>query len=259
MPTFAQIKKLRELCPTIDMKRCKEALKEHGCDIDKAAEHLRGGGGEAAGAPAPAPTVPAPAATATSTEAPAEQDAAAVAPPVVPPPAEEHVEPAAVAAPPPAEPPLAEPPAEPPATSVEPAVAAAEPPTAEPAEAAAATAVRADGAEEEEAEEEAAAAALVLGSTAKALFDYDPQLAEELRVKEGELVNVLEKFDDGWWKVENADGGAGVVPASYLELLSGEGIELVRRRSTIEEAAVRAQRRLSEQGIAPTASGVSPM
>ena len=254
MPTFAQIKKLRELCPTIDMKRCKEALKEHGCDIDKAAEHLRGGGGEAAGAPAPAPTAPAPAAATTSTGAPAEQDAAAVAPPVVPPPAEEHVEPAAVAAPP-----LAEPPAEPPVTSVEPAVAAAEPPTAEPAEAAAATAVRADGAEEEEAEEEAAEPALVLGSTAKALFDYDPQLAEELRVKEGELVNVLEKFDDGWWKVENADGGAGVVPASYLELLSGEGIELVRRRSTIEEAAVRAQRRLSEQGIAPTASGVSPM
>ena len=39
--TFASIRKLRELCPTVDMKRCKEVLRAHGCDIEKAAEHLR--------------------------------------------------------------------------------------------------------------------------------------------------------------------------------------------------------------------------
>ena len=28
--TFASIRKLRELCPSVDMKRCKEVLRAHG-------------------------------------------------------------------------------------------------------------------------------------------------------------------------------------------------------------------------------------
>jgi translation elongation factor EF-Ts len=38
--TFAAIKQLRERCPFADMKLCKEALRDHGCDITLAAEAL---------------------------------------------------------------------------------------------------------------------------------------------------------------------------------------------------------------------------
>ena len=38
--TFAAIKQLRERCPFADMKMCKEALRDHGCDIALAAEAL---------------------------------------------------------------------------------------------------------------------------------------------------------------------------------------------------------------------------
>ena len=38
--TFAAIKQLREQCPFADMKMCKEALRDHGCDIAFAAKSL---------------------------------------------------------------------------------------------------------------------------------------------------------------------------------------------------------------------------
>ena len=40
--TFASIRKLRERCPTVDMRTCKEALRLHGSDIDLAAAFLQG-------------------------------------------------------------------------------------------------------------------------------------------------------------------------------------------------------------------------
>ena len=40
--TFAAIKQLREQCPFADMKLCKEALRDHGCDIALAAAALEG-------------------------------------------------------------------------------------------------------------------------------------------------------------------------------------------------------------------------
>jgi hypothetical protein len=56
------------------------------------------------------------------------------------------------------------------------------------------------------------------GETATALYDFDADGEDELSVKEGERLIVLEKDGDEWWKVRNEGGVEGVVPASYVEV-----------------------------------------
>lgn len=55
--------------------------------------------------------------------------------------------------------------------------------------------------------------------TAIAEFDFagEPDDAEQLPVKAGETVTVLEKFDDGWWRARNAQGREGIVPADFMK------------------------------------------
>ena len=54
--------------------------------------------------------------------------------------------------------------------------------------------------------------------TADALYDFDADGEDELSVKEGEHLVVLEMDGDEWWKCRNSHGAEGVVPASYLEV-----------------------------------------
>jgi actin cytoskeleton-regulatory complex protein SLA1 len=56
------------------------------------------------------------------------------------------------------------------------------------------------------------------GDLVKALYDFDADGDDELSVKEGEQLVVLEKDGDEWWKCRNSMGVEGVVPASYLEV-----------------------------------------
>lgn len=58
----------------------------------------------------------------------------------------------------------------------------------------------------------------------KALYDYEPQTTEELAIREGELLYLLEKSDvDEWWTVKkrvigsDADEPVGLVPSNYVE------------------------------------------
>ncbi|KAG0251026.1 Intersectin 1 (SH3 domain protein) [Mortierella polycephala] len=51
---------------------------------------------------------------------------------------------------------------------------------------------------------------------AKALFAYAAQNEGELSVERGDIVDVLEKPDPQWWRVQNFSA-AGMLPASYLE------------------------------------------
>lgn len=55
-------------------------------------------------------------------------------------------------------------------------------------------------------------------SAAVALYDFNADGEDELSVKEGERLTVLEKDGDEWWKCRNAQGVEGVVPASYIEV-----------------------------------------
>lgn len=52
----------------------------------------------------------------------------------------------------------------------------------------------------------------------QALYDFNADGEDELTVKEGERLIVLEKDGEEWWKCKNAYDAEGVVPASYLEV-----------------------------------------
>ncbi|RDX55445.1 hypothetical protein OH76DRAFT_1396833 [Lentinus brumalis] len=60
------------------------------------------------------------------------------------------------------------------------------------------------------------------GAGAIALYDFTADGEDELSVHEGEGLVVLERDSEEWWKVRNARGEEGVVPASYVELVGGE-------------------------------------
>ena len=64
-------------------------------------------------------------------------------------------------------------------------------------------------------------------SVCTALYDYAPQNEEELQIKEGELVYILEKSsEDDWWKAkkrgENEDDEEpiGLIPNNYVKDVS---------------------------------------
>lgn len=51
-----------------------------------------------------------------------------------------------------------------------------------------------------------------------ALYDFNADGEDELTVKEGEKLTILERDGEEWWKCRNTKGLEGVVPASYLEV-----------------------------------------
>ena len=53
---------------------------------------------------------------------------------------------------------------------------------------------------------------------ARAMFEYTPTTPQELELKVGMIVKVVEKFEDGWWNAE-VNGKTGLVPGNYMELL----------------------------------------
>lgn len=52
--------------------------------------------------------------------------------------------------------------------------------------------------------------------SAQALYDYDARRADESTMKFGDLVEIVEKTDENWWKIR-IKGAVGLVPASYLK------------------------------------------
>lgn len=57
----------------------------------------------------------------------------------------------------------------------------------------------------------------------RAAYDYDPQSEDEIAIKESQIVFLLEKTDDDWWKVkiktdsQDEDAPSGLIPAAYVE------------------------------------------
>jgi hypothetical protein len=52
--------------------------------------------------------------------------------------------------------------------------------------------------------------------TAKALYDYNAMTNDELSIKEGDMINLVDTSDSDWWKGE-LDGQIGTFPANYVE------------------------------------------
>ncbi len=68
---------------------------------------------------------------------------------------------------------------------------------------------------------------MVFVSICTALYDYVPQSENELAIKEGELIFVLEKSgEDDWWKAKKKapagedDEPVGLIPNNYVEEVS---------------------------------------
>ncbi|WVQ93256.1 hypothetical protein IAU59_000322 [Kwoniella sp. CBS 9459] len=59
------------------------------------------------------------------------------------------------------------------------------------------------------------------GETATVQYDFDADGDDELTVKDGEVVTVVDKENDEWWLVRNNRGKEGVVPAAYVQLNDG--------------------------------------
>lgn len=55
-----------------------------------------------------------------------------------------------------------------------------------------------------------------------AIADYNKENKKELSLKSGQVLEVVEKSENGWWLAANEEGMNGWVPATYLETLYGE-------------------------------------
>ncbi|VDC02124.1 unnamed protein product [Peniophora sp. CBMAI 1063] len=57
----------------------------------------------------------------------------------------------------------------------------------------------------------------------KASYDYEPQSEDEVKIQEDQILFLLERTDDDWWKVKvkgaspDEEGPSGLVPAAYVE------------------------------------------
>ncbi|PVG01079.1 hypothetical protein CPB86DRAFT_812654 [Serendipita vermifera] len=59
--------------------------------------------------------------------------------------------------------------------------------------------------------------------TAVVLYDFTGDADDELSVKEGETLWVIDRSNDDWWKCRNNKGKEGVVPAQYVDLETMDG------------------------------------
>jgi hypothetical protein len=71
----------------------------------------------------------------------------------------------------------------------------------------------------------------------RAIFDYVAENDDHLSFKVGDLINVLEERDGGWWKGALGDK-EGLFPANYVEYLPEEGYEEEEEEEAIEEEEV---------------------
>jgi actin cytoskeleton-regulatory complex protein SLA1 len=60
----------------------------------------------------------------------------------------------------------------------------------------------------------------------RAIYAYSPQSTDELSIEENDLLYVLEKGEDSWWRVKKKisgddDGPEGLIPENYVEQVCG--------------------------------------
>lgn len=68
----------------------------------------------------------------------------------------------------------------------------------------------------------------------KVLFPYPPSNEDELELKEGDIISIINKElpDKGWWKGE-LRGKIGVFPDNFVVPLSPEGISIGKKKNNL--------------------------
>lgn len=56
-------------------------------------------------------------------------------------------------------------------------------------------------------------------SRVRVLYNFTKENDDELSIKKGELLSILEMVDEGWWIGKNDAGHVGLFPSNYVELL----------------------------------------
>mmetsp|Transcript_22403 Transcript_22403/g.41977 ORF Transcript_22403/g.41977 Transcript_22403/m.41977 type:complete len:491 (+) Transcript_22403:108-1580(+) len=59
----------------------------------------------------------------------------------------------------------------------------------------------------------------------RALFDYTPENNDELELCVDDVIMVLEKQEDGWWRGSKGDGSTGYFPSNYVEPVLDESFD----------------------------------
>mmetsp|Transcript_10099 Transcript_10099/g.15255 ORF Transcript_10099/g.15255 Transcript_10099/m.15255 type:complete len:303 (-) Transcript_10099:241-1149(-) len=57
----------------------------------------------------------------------------------------------------------------------------------------------------------------------EALYDFDPENDDELPLKEGDIITVLNNLDSDWWLGELGDGRSGLIPSNYVQNIISAG------------------------------------
>lgn len=51
------------------------------------------------------------------------------------------------------------------------------------------------------------------------VYEYQAEKEDELELKEGAIIGVIHKNDDGWWEGVDDQGRRGLFPSNYVEQL----------------------------------------
>lgn len=73
-------------------------------------------------------------------------------------------------------------------------------------------------------------------SYAMAVYDFEPEQADELGMRTGDILKVVKKEQDGWWWCEGAGGKQGLVPGNRTRELSAAEAAAVRKQSSGKSA-----------------------
>ena len=88
------------------------------------------------------------------------------------------------------------------------------------------------------------------GTTGIALFDFTGDASDELSVKEGGTLLVIDWSNENWWKCRNQVGQEGVMPASYISLDTDDTPGRTQEDSTGADVDESAERELEEAAAA---------
>lgn len=53
--------------------------------------------------------------------------------------------------------------------------------------------------------------------TTEVLYDYSPNLFDEIDLYKGEIIEIIDQSDGSWWKAKNIRGRIGMIPSNYVE------------------------------------------